>query len=247
MRIATWNINGIRSGKEKLADFLTLYDPDVLCLQEVKLDPDKRGEIDINGYHMHYNYAQKKGYSGTAVFSRQKIIGVEDEIGIKQFDEEARLIKAKIGSHTIVNLYFPHSRRKLERLQFKMNFNYQVKKYLSQMPKDKTIVCGDFNVAHNEIDIANPKSNKYNAGFTQIERDYMSDLLSDGWGDVFRELNPDIQKFTWWSNMRNCRQRNIGWRIDYFLVSNKMMSSVKSCNILTSVYGSDHCPVILEI
>lgn len=247
MKIATWNINGIRSGQEKLKEFLAKYSPDVLCLQEVKLDPNKEGEVDIREYVEHYYHAKKKGYSGTAIFSKTKFSGVEEGIGVKKFDEEARVLVAKVGGFSIVNLYFPHSRRGLERIDFKMDFNKKVKDFLKGLPKDKTIICGDFNVAHEEIDIARPKDNRKNAGFTDIERGWMTDLLSDGWVDTFRSLYPDKQVFTWWSNMRNARARNIGWRIDYFLVSSKMLAKVKDCRIITDALGSDHCPVILEI
>lgn len=247
LKIATWNINGIRSGQEKLKEYLASYKPDVLCLQEVKLDPLKRGQITIGDYHQHYYHADKNGYSGTAVFSKNELIVIDEGMGIEEFDSEARLLNIKYQDFNIINLYFPHSRRDLSRLQYKMNFNYQVKEYLKLFPKEKVIVCGDFNVAHNEIDIANPKSNIYNAGFTQIERDFMTELLSDDWKDVYREKYPDRQEFTWWSNMRNCRGRNVGWRIDYFLISSKMLERVSSCEILTQVYGSDHCPVQIEI
>ncbi len=243
MKIATWNINGIRSGQEKLKEFLAEYSPDILCLQEVKLDPKKKDEIDIPGYFEHYYHADKNGYSGTAFFSKGKPVEVAEGIGLTEIDSEARVLLSKIDDLWILNLYFPHSRRELERLQYKMDFNGQVREYLKTLPSDNLIICGDFNVAHNKIDIARPKDNILNAGFTDIEREWMDGLLSDGWIDVYRELYPDEQKFTWWSNRMGCRSRNIGWRIDYFLVSPKMFRRVDDCRILTNVYGSDHCPV----
>lgn len=247
MRIATWNINGIRSGQEKLKEFLSKHSPDVLCLQEVKLDPGKRGEIDIPGYQEFYYHAEKKGYSGTAIFSKDKCELIKEGIGIPEYDREARVQVAKAGEIYIVNIYFPHSRRDLSRIDFKLDFNRKIEGFIKQFPQDKVILCGDFNVAHEEIDIARPKDNKKNAGFTQAERDWMSGFLSRGWIDVFRQLYPQEQVFTWWSNMRNARARDIGWRIDYFLVSPKMFSRVRDCLVLNDVYGSDHCPVMLEI
>jgi exodeoxyribonuclease-3 len=247
MKIATWNINGIRSGQEKLKDFLKKYSPDILCLQELKLDPNKKDEIDIKSYFEHYYHADKKGYSGTAIFSKTKFQELQEGVGVKEYDSEARVLVAKIGGFYIINLYFPHSRRDLSRLDFKVDFNRKVRIFVDKFPKHKTILCGDFNVAHEEIDIARPKDNRKNAGFTDIERNWMSGFLSDGWVDVFRQKYPDKQIFTWWSNMRNARARNIGWRIDYFLVSSKMFAKVNNCQILTEIYGSDHCPVMCEI
>lgn len=247
MKIATWNINGIRSGKEKLKGFLAVYSPDVLCLQEVKLDPDKRDGIDITGYREFYYHAEKKGYSGTAIFSKAKPSKVVKGIGDKRYDSEARVLVAKISEFYIINLYFPHSRRDLSRLSFKLEFNKKVEDFINKFPKEKTILCGDFNVAHQEIDIARPKDNRKNAGFTDVEREWMNRFLSKGWIDVFRKKYPDRQVFTWWSNMRNSRARNIGWRIDYFLVYSRIFDKVRDCQILTEVFGSDHCPVVCEI
>jgi exodeoxyribonuclease-3 len=247
MILATWNINGIRSGQGKLKDFLKNYSPDILCLQEVKLDPQKKNEIDVAGYFEFYYYAQKKGYSGTAIFSKAKFQEVKEGIGVEGYDNEARVLVAKIKDIYVVSLYFPHSRRDLSRLDFKMDFNRKIESFVKKFPENKTILCGDFNVAHQEIDIARPKDNRKNAGFTDIERQWMSRFLSEGWVDVFRRKYPDKQIFSWWSNMRNARERNIGWRIDYFLVSPKIFTKVKDCQILTKVYGSDHCPIICEI
>jgi len=247
MKIATWNINGIRSGQEKLKEFLVKYSPDVLCLQEVKLDPGKRDEIDISNYQEFYYHAEKKGYSGTAIFAKEEIELIRKGLGVQEYDREARVQVVKMHGLYIVNMYFPHSRRDLSRIDFKLDFNRNIAKFIKQFPKDQTILCGDFNVAHKEIDLARPKDNKKNAGFTSVERKFMNELLSDGWIDVFRQKNPSQQVFTWWSNMRNARERNIGWRIDYFLVSPKMFISVLDCRILTEIYGSDHCPVMLTL
>ena len=247
LKIATWNINGIRSGQEKLKEFLAQYSPDVLCLQEVKLDPNKKDEIDIKDYFEHYYHAVKKGYSGTAIFSKSKIREVKEGIGVKEYDDEARVLAIKVNEFNIINLYFPHSRRTLERIDFKMDFNAKIREFVKSFPKENTIICGDFNVAHEEIDIARPKDNRKNAGFTDIERNWFGGLLSDGWNDVYRKLHPKEQKFTWWSHRNECRSRNIGWRIDYFIVSSKMFAKVDNCQVLTGVYGSDHCPVMCEI
>ena len=247
MKIATWNINGIRSGQEKLKEFLAQYSPDILCLQEVKLDPNKKDEIDIKEYFEHYYHATKKGYGGTAIFSKSRFNEVKEGIGVQEFDNEGRVLIAKIDEYCIVNLYFPHSRRALERIDFKMDFDTKIRDFAKKFPKNNTIICGDFNVAHKEIDIARPNDNRKNAGFTDIERNWMSELLSDGWVDVYRGLHPKEQKFTWWSNRMGCRERNIGWRIDYFFTNKEFTDQIVDADIHDKVMGSDHCPVSIEI
>lgn len=247
LTIASWNINGLRSGQAELEDFLSAYQPDIVCLQETRLSFGEENHINFKGYFSYFYHANRAGYSGLAVFSKRKFSQVSKGIGVSEFDSEARVLIAKIDDLYIANLYFPHSRRDLTRLQFKMDFNYQIAGLLKSIPKNKLVICGDFNVAHQEIDIARPRDNRNNAGFTDIERFWMDEFLADGWIDVFRCLNPNEQKFTYWSNMYNAREKNIGWRIDYFIVSPKMFNRVESCSILTDVTGSDHCPIILKI
>lgn len=249
MKIATWNINGIRSGFDQLENFLAAEKPDVLCLQEVKISPEAlTDEIrSACGYHSYWHLADKKGYAGVAIYSLKKPKNVFSGLGAERFDQEGRLIGADFGSLKIINLYFPHSSRDLKRLDFKMDFNQSFFKYLQDHDQKRLIICGDLNVAHANIDLARPKDNRENAGFTQAERDWFSSVLSAGFVDVYRELYPDKQEFTWWSNRRGVRERNIGWRIDYFLTQRPLFAKISACSIATKQLGSDHCPVILEI
>jgi len=249
MRIASWNINGIRSVHDNLVKFLKDYDIDILALQEIKIHG---GDITdkiryIKNYYSFFNPADKKGYSGTAFYTKIKPSKIEQGLGQREFDSQGRVISANIGGYEIVNLYFPHSSRDLSKLDFKMDFNKTAIKFIESKLSQKLIICGDFNVAHNEIDIARPKQNMKNAGFTQIERDFFSKLLNVGLVDVYRKKHPKKQEFTWWSNMFSCRTKNIGWRIDYFLTRPNLYNKIKTAEISTEVFGSDHCPILIEL
>lgn len=232
-----------------MREFLQKNDIDVLCLQEVKsnaagLAPDLKY---LDGFESHFYFAESPGYSGVALYSRGKPIEVIRGIGIEEFDREGRVILSKYKNFNLINFYFPHSRRGLERLDFKLKFNEAFLEFVKQFDKKRLICCGDFNVAHNDIDLARPKDNRKNAGFTEVEREWMDRFLDLGLIDVYRKLYPEKQEFTWWSQRAGVRARNIGWRIDYFLAFPEMFERVKDCRIMTEVYGSDHCPVILEV
>jgi len=249
MKIVTWNINGLRSGWEKFIEFLHSENPDIVCLQEIKVDDSRLpGDfIEFEGYQSFWNHAQKPGYSGVAVYSKIAPERVSTGMKIDQFDREGRVMTLNFDNFELVNFYFPHSGRSLERLEFKLAFNKAVSKFLSKTDRSKTILCGDFNVAHQEIDLARPKDNMKNAGFTEGERKWFDLLLENDWIDAYRYLYPDKAEYTWWSQRQGVRQRNIGWRIDYFLLSPKMKKRLKDCRIETGIFGSDHAPVVLEI
>lgn len=249
MKIVTWNINGLRSGWEKFVEFLYSENPDIICLQEIKVDDSRLPENfkEFRNYKSFWNHAQKPGYSGVAVYS--KIAPEKIDIGIKveRFDREGRAITLNFENFSLINFYFPHSGRSLERLKFKLEFNEAVARFISRIDQSRVILCGDFNVAHQEIDIARPKDNVKNAGFTPDERNWFDVFLRGGWTDAYRFLYPGKQEYTWWSQRRGVRERNIGWRIDYFLLSSEMKMRLKDCRIETGVYGSDHAPVVLTI
>ncbi|OQA53110.1 MAG: Exodeoxyribonuclease [candidate division WS2 bacterium ADurb.Bin280] len=249
VKIVTWNINGLRSGWDELVDFLNAEDPDIVCLQEIKIDKDRLADHhrSIRSYSSVWLHAQKSGYSGVAVYYKKRPEKIKYGIGIEKFDREGRVLTVDFGNFVLVNAYFPHSGRDLARIDFKMEFNDAIEDYLNGLTKNKIVFCGDFNVAHKEIDIARPKDNKKNAGFTQEERDWFDNFLQNGWTDVYRSLNPEKQEFSWWSNFYNARQRNIGWRIDYFATRGFEKRQMKNCEIKTKVMGSDHAPVIMEI
>jgi len=249
IKIATWNINGLRSGWGKFYEFLRSEDPDIVCLQEIKVDDAKlpREYCEPLGYKSYWHHAEKPGYSGVAIYSKIKPVNIRRGIGINEFDREGRILTVDFDGFSISNWYFPHSNRELARLDFKLKFNQAFANCQRSSKNKKLIFCGDLNVAHNEIDLARPKDNVKNAGFTPIEREWMDRFLSNGYVDAYRHLHPKSQEFTWWSNRTGVRERNIGWRIDYFLVPCHMQNQIKSCKILSSVRGSDHCPVILEL
>lgn len=248
IKVVTWNINGLRSAWDDFVDFLETEKPDIVCLQEIKVDdlrlPEKYRKI--GDYNSHWFHAQKPGYSGVAIYYKQAPNKILLGIGVEDIDREGRVITADFNHFKLVNIYFPNSGRDLSRLSFKLKFNSVIEKFLNKLKGDDVIACGDFNVAHREIDIARPKDNKKNAGFTEIERTWFDNFLKKGWVDTYRLLNPDKQEFSWWSNFYNARERNIGWRIDYHVVSPGMVKKLSKCEIKTSVMGSDHAPVILE-
>jgi len=249
MKYVSWNVNGLRAvvGKNFLEAF-TEFDADFFCLQETKM---QAGQLDLNipGYTSYWNYAEKKGYSGTAIFTRHTPVAVTYGMGIMEHDHEGRVITLEMQDHFLVCVYTPNSQDGLRRLGYRMQWEDAFRSYLLALDSRKpVIVCGDMNVAHKEIDLKNPQTNHQNAGFTDEEREKMTTLLSSGFTDTFRYLYPDATgRYSWWSYRFHAREKNVGWRIDYFLVSNRLTSRVKSAEICSDVFGSDHCPVVLEL
>lgn len=249
LRLISWNVNGLRAILGK--GFLEFFDkekPDILCLQETKLS---EGQLDLalDGYDMYYNYAQKKGYSGTAVYTRLKPLKVTYGLGIEEHDQEGRVITLEFPGCFLVNVYTPNAQRGLERLPYRMSWEDAFRAYLLALNSIKpVIVCGDMNVAHQEIDIKNAKSNRQSAGFSDEERGKFSELLEAGFLDSFRFFYPDrTEAYTWWSYMFKAREKNVGWRIDYFCVSKTLQHEIKDALIHSDVMGSDHCPVELKV
>lgn len=253
MKLISWNVNGLRSVISKgFGTFFKDIDADIFCVQETKMNKEQITEDIrkvVKGRHEYWNSAEKKGYSGTAIFSKVKPISITYGIGIEEHDKEGRVITLEFERFYLVNCYTPNSKRELERLEYRMIWEDEIRKYLKVLNKDKPVIyCGDLNVAHNEIDLKNPSTNHKNAGFTDKERNKMTELLSAGFIDSFRYLYPDkIDVYSWWSYMAKAREKNIGWRIDYFIVSDSIKHRIKKAEILTHVLGSDHCPVELEI
>lgn len=247
MRYISWNVNGLRAvmGKNFMEDFKAL-DADAFCLQETKLQ-EGQIELDLPGYEQYWNYAEKKGYSGTAVFVKKKPLDVRYGIGIDEHDKEGRVITLEYEDHYLVCCYTPNSQDGLKRLDYRMVWEKDFLGYLNSLKKDKSVIlCGDLNVAHKEIDLKNPTSNHHNAGFTDEERGCMSTLLSAGYIDTFRYFYPDKEDiYSWWSYRFQARTRNAGWRIDYFITSDDMKDRLKDAVIHTEIMGSDHCPVEL--
>ena len=249
MRLISWNVNGLRAcvGKGFL-DFFREIDADVFCVQETKL---KEGQIDLDlpGYHQYWNYAVKKGYSGTAVFTKEEPLSVTYGLGIEEHDQEGRVITLEFEDFYFVTVYTPNSQNELKRLDYRMTWEDAFRAFLMQLDDKKpVVVCGDMNVAHREIDLKNPSSNHRNAGFTDEERGKFTELLEAGMIDSFRYFYPDqTEIYSWWSYRFQARSRNAGWRIDYFLVSERAKENMQDAKILTEIMGSDHCPVELEI
>lgn len=249
MKLISWNVNGLRAVLKKgFEDFFNEINADIFCIQETKMQ-EGQAEINFDGYYQFWNSAEKKGYSGTAIFSKIKPQNVTYGIGIEEHDKEGRVITLEFEKFYLVNCYTPNSKRGLERLDYRMIWEDEFRKYLIKLNKIKPVIlCGDLNVAHKEIDLKNPKTNRKNAGFTDEERNKMTELLSSNFIDTFRYLYPDKQDaYTWWSYMGNARAKNIGWRIDYFIVSNDIKDKIKDAKIYDNVFGSDHCPVELLI
>lgn len=249
MKLVSWNVNGIRACVKKgFLDYFQEVNADIFCIQESKL---QEGQIDLQleGYHQYWNYAERKGYSGTAVFTKEKPLSVSYGVGEKDAEEEGRIITLEFKDFYLVNVYTPNSKRDLTRLSYRLHWEEELRKYLLQLDGIKPVVyCGDLNVAHAEIDLRNAKSNHGNSGFTAEERNKMTSLLSSGFVDSYRFLYPDQEgAYTWWSYMAKVRERNIGWRIDYFLVSDQLKDRIIDAQIHCDVMGSDHCPVILEM
>lgn len=249
MKFVSWNVNGIRACIDKgFMDFLREADADIFCIQETKV---QQGQVSLDapGYYQYWNYAVKKGYSGTALFSKQKPISVVDGIGMNVHDSEGRVLTAEYDSFFMVNVYTPNAQRELARLDYRMQWEDDFREYLKNLDgKKPVILCGDLNVAHNEIDLKNPSSNRGNAGFSDEERGKMTTLIQNGFTDSFRYLYPDRKDaYTWWSYMFKAREKNVGWRIDYFLVSDRLREKIRNAEIYSGIYGSDHCPVGLEM
>ena len=245
MKMISWNINGLRAGLKK--GFIETFNnigADIFCLQETKMQQGQ-AELDLPGYLEYWNSAQRKGYAGTAVFTKKAPLKAAYGIGIEKHDQEGRVITLEFEEYYFVNVYTPNSQRELARLDYRMEWEDEFRSYLLALDAKKPVIlCGDFNVAHQEIDIKNAKSNRKNAGFTDQERKKMTTLLEAGFSDTFRTMHPDARDaYTWWSQMYGARERNVGWRIDYFVVSRRFMPEVKEAFILSDVYGSDHCPV----
>ena len=249
MKIVSWNVNGIRACINKgFNDFFKEVNADIFCIQETKLQPEQAENIEFDGYTKYINSAVKKGYSGTMIFTKQKPINVTYDLGIEEFDKEGRIITLEYDKFFIVNCYTPNSKRELERLDYRMKWEDEVRGYLKKLDEIKPVIyCGDLNVAHEEIDIKNPKTNHFSAGFTDQEREKMTELLNSGFIDTYRYLYPDKVMYSWWSYMRQAREKNIGWRIDYIIVSDALENNLKEADILTQVLGSDHCPISLDI
>ena len=253
MKLISWNVNGLRAVITKgFKDFFDKMDADIFCLQETKMQEnqidDKIKEI-FKQYNCYWNSAEKKGYSGTAIFTKKTPIKVTYGIGIEEHDKEGRVITLEFDKFYMVNCYTPNSKRELERLEYRMVWEDEFRKYLLKLNETKpVIICGDLNVAHKEIDLKNPKTNRRNAGFTDEERGKMTELLNAGFTDTFRYLYPDkTESYSWWSYMFKAREKNAGWRIDYFIVSKSIEENIKESYIFSEVLGSDHCPVGLDI
>jgi exodeoxyribonuclease-3 len=249
MKLISWNVNGLRAAMTKgFMDAFNELDADMFCLQETKLQPEQI-EMVLPGYEQYWNSAVKKGYSGTAIFTRVKPLSVVNGIGIEEHDQEGRVITAEYDNFYLVTCYTPNSQRELARLDYRMTWEDAFRSYLLELDKKKPVIlCGDLNVAHNEIDLKNPKTNRKNAGFSDEEREKMTELLGAGFTDTFRFLYPDaVDAYSWWSYMGKARDRNVGWRIDYFVTSQRLNDAIVEAKIHSQILGSDHCPVELEI
>ena len=249
MKLISWNVNGIRAVLTKgFEDFFKDVNADIFCIQETKCQ-EGQVNLEFEGYQSFWNSAERKGYSGTAIFSKIKPLSVKFGIGIEEHDKEGRVITLEFKDFYMVNIYTPNSKRELERLDYRQIWEDEIRKYLLKLNKTKPVVmCGDLNVAHKEIDLKNPRTNTHNAGFTIEERNKMTELLDAGFIDTFRYLYPDkTDCYTWWSYMRKAREKNVGWRIDYFIVSESIKNKIKEANIYKDIMGSDHCPIGLEI
>ncbi|MBR3254933.1 MAG: exodeoxyribonuclease III [Clostridia bacterium] len=249
MKLISWNVNGIRAcvGKD-FKKFFNEIDADIFCIQETKCQ-EGQIELEFDGYTSYWNSAEKKGYSGTAIFTKVKPNKVTYGIGIEEHDKEGRVITLEYDNFYMVDIYTPNSKRELERLDYRCIWEDEIRKYLLKLNETKPVImCGDLNVAHKEIDLKNPKTNHHNAGFTDEERQKMTELLEAGFIDTFRYMYPDKEnEYSWWSYMGHAREKNIGWRIDYFIVSKDIEDKIVDAKIFQEIYGSDHCPVGLKI
>ncbi|MBR6633284.1 MAG: exodeoxyribonuclease III [Clostridia bacterium] len=248
MKFISWNVNGFRACLEKgFTEFFKSQDADFFCIQETKMQPEQ-ADFSPEGYYCYWNSAQKKGYSGTAVFTKHQPISVFYGIGIPEHDTEGRAITLEYEDFYLLCVYTPNAQKELARLDYRTAWEDALREYIIGLDKNKPVIyCGDLNVAHNEIDLKNPKTNRFSAGFSDEERAKFTELLDSGFRDTFRTLYPDTVKYSWWSYMYHAREKNVGWRIDYFVVSERLMSKVKDSFILNEVMGSDHCPVGIEL
>ena len=248
LKLISWNVNGIRACCDKgFRESFERLDADFFCLQETKM---QEGQLDLQfeGYQSYWNYAEKKGYSGTAIFTRQQPLSVIYGIGVEEHDHEGRVITLEMEKFYLITVYVPNSQDGLRRLDYRMTWEDALRGYITELDRTKPVVyCGDLNVAHEEIDLKNPKSNHHSAGFSDEERAKFSELLAAGFTDTFRALYPDKVEYSWWSYMMKAREKNVGWRIDYFVVSNRLFPKVRDSFILGDVMGSDHCPVGIEL
>lgn len=249
MKLISWNVNGLRAVLKKgFEDFFKEIDADIFCIQETKMQEGQIENFELEGYYQYWNSAIKKGYSGTAIFTKIKPIQATYGIGIEEHDQEGRVITLEYEKFYMVNIYTPNSKRELERLAYRMIWEDEMRKYLLKLNKVKPVImCGDLNVAHEEIDLKNPKTNRKNAGFTDEEREKMTQLLKCNFIDTFRTVYPDKIAYSWWSYMGKARQKDVGWRIDYFIVSEEIKDKIQDAHIYKDIMGSDHCPVGLEI
>ncbi|WP_039315962.1 exodeoxyribonuclease III [Clostridium baratii] len=248
-KLISWNVNGLRACVKKgFLDYFNEVNADIFCIQETKLQ-EGQIDLDLKKYHMYWNYAEKKGYSGTALFTKEEPISVKYGLGIEEHDTEGRVITAEFDDYYVVTVYTPNSQDKLARIDYRMVWEDVFRNYLKELEKNKAvIVCGDLNVAHKEIDLKNPKTNRKNAGFSDEEREKFSILLDLGFIDTFRYFYPELEgAYSWWSYRFNARKNNAGWRIDYFLVSNSLKDKLINAKIHSEILGSDHCPIELEI
>lgn len=249
MKLVSWNVNGLRSALGKgFLDYVAAEDPDVICLQETKLQPEQ-AVFDLPGYHRYFNSADKKGYSGTAILTKTEPLSVTYDFGGDEHRHEGRIITAEYPAFYLVCCYTPNSQDGLKRLPYRMQWEDDLRSYLRELDWKKPVVyCGDLNVAHREIDLKNPKTNRQNPGFSDQEREKMSVLLDAGFVDTFRYIHGDVtDRYSWWSYRFHARDKNVGWRIDYFIVSQRLKDKVKAADIRDNIFGSDHCPVYLEL
>ena len=249
MKFISWNVNGIRACVKKgFEESFSDLDADIFCIQESKMQKDQL-KLDTPGYHQYWNYAIRKGYSGTAIFTKQEPVSVKNGLGIEEHDQEGRLITLDMGDYYFITVYVPNSQNELKRLDYRMKWEDDFREYVSGLSKEKpVIICGDMNVAHKEIDLKNPASNHHNPGFSDEERGKFQELLDAGFVDTFRYKYPDRRDiYSWWSYRFNSRENNAGWRIDYFLVSDYVQDKIVDAKIHNEIYGSDHCPVELEM
>ena len=249
MKLISWNVNGLRACRDKgFMDFFKEVDADVFCLQETKLQ-EGQIELDMPGYHQYWNYAEKKGYSGTAIFTKKEPISVRNGIGVEEHDHEGRVITAEFEEFYVATVYTPNSQRELTRLAYRMQWEEAFLQYLKKLEETKPVIfCGDLNVAHKEIDLKNPKTNRKNAGFTDEERECFTKVVKSGFVDTFRYFYPDqTEVYSWWSYMGQARAKNVGWRIDYFVASESLKDKLADAKIHMQVLGSDHCPVELNL
>lgn len=248
MKFISWNVNGLRASVTKgFEDIFKTLDADFFCLQETKM---QAGQLDLQfeGYESYWNYADKKGYSGTAIYTKHTPLGVQYGIGIDQHDHEGRVVTLEFEQFYLVTVYTPNSQDELKRLDYRMEWERDFQAYLAKLDANKpVVVCGDMNVAHQEIDLKNPKTNRRNAGFTDEEREKMTNLLANGFIDTFRYLYPEQVTYSWWSYRFKAREKNTGWRIDYFLISERLKENLTDAKIHTDIFGSDHCPVELDL